>query len=125
VKLYLDEGLPPRLAGRLRARRLAAMSAEEAGNAGLDARAQLRYAAAKGRAMVTADVVGVSVLAAAAVAANETHAGIILVSAKFRTDDLGPLERGIGQVAARFAGGLDDTVVYLERPHRLRRRPRR
>jgi hypothetical protein len=120
VKLYLDEGLPARLAVRLRAGGLAAVSTHEAGNVGLDDRAQLQHAAGQGRTLVTADVLGFSALAVAAVAANATHAGIILVSAGFRPDELGAMGRGIREIAARYPRGLGGMVVYLQPPRRSR-----
>ncbi|OGL16729.1 MAG: hypothetical protein A3F92_14460 [Candidatus Rokubacteria bacterium RIFCSPLOWO2_12_FULL_71_22] len=114
MKIYLEENLSPRIAELLRARGVDAVSAHEVGNTQLDDRAQLLYATREGRAIVTADIVDFTALATAAVAANAEHAGMILVSARFRGDEVGAIARGIAAVVERSrATGLTGTVVYL------------
>lgn len=116
MKLYLDENLSPRIAELLRARGLDAVSAHEAGNTQLTDVAQLRYATGQGRAIVTCDVADFVALATEMIAANADHAGIVLVSAAFRTDDFTAIAGAIEQAARRYPEGLPGTVLYLTRP---------
>lgn len=116
MKLYLDESLSPRIAELLRARSLDAVSGHEVGNTQLADHAQLRYATGQGRAIVTCDVADFVALATDLIAANMDHAGIVLVSAGFRTDDFSSIADAIGQAASRYPGGLSGAVVYLTRP---------
>lgn len=118
MKLYLDENISPRVADKLRARGLDAVSAYEVGNTRLDDRAQLRYAAQDGRAIVTSDVADFVELAAEAVAANTQHAGIILVPSSFRADEFEAIAKGIERVAQQYTTGLPGTVVHLSRSRR-------
>lgn len=115
MRVYLDENLSPRVSQLLRARGVDATSAHEVGNGGLDDRAQLRYAAAEGRAMVTADIGAFVALDAEAIAANAAHAGVILVSAAFRRDEVDALASAIEKVMRLYPAGLPQTVVYLSR----------
>lgn len=115
MKLYLDENLSPRIADLLRARGLDAVSAHEAGNTQLGDRAQLQYAAREGRALVTGDVADFIALAAEMIAANTDHAGIMLVSARFRRADFSAVAAAIEEAARRYPGGLSSTVLYLVR----------
>jgi uncharacterized protein with PIN domain len=116
VKLYLDENLSPRIAELLRARGLDAVSAHEAGTTQLADTAQLRYATGQGRAIITCDVADFVALAGAAIAANANHAGIILVSSRFRADDFARIATAIEQVAQRYPGGLPGSVLFLAHP---------
>jgi len=116
VRLYLDENLSPRIAQLLRARGLDVVSAHEAGNTQLADVAQLRYATGQGRAIVTCDVVDFVALATETIAANADHAGIVLVSPAFRTDDFTALADAIEQAARRYPAGLPGIVLYLTRP---------
>jgi uncharacterized protein with PIN domain len=118
VKLYLDENLLPRLAEMLRARGLEVVSAYGVGNAALDDRAQLAYATREGRAIVTCDISDFTVLAADALAANTQHAGIILISSRFGTDEFAATAEGIEAVVRRYPDGIPGAVVYVTRPAR-------
>ena len=118
MKLYLDENLSPRLAEMLRARGLEVVSAYEVGNAELDDRAQLTYATREGRAIVTCDIPDFTVLAADALAANTQHAGIILISSRFGTDEFAAIAKGIEAVVRRYPEGIPGAVVYVTRPAR-------
>jgi predicted nuclease of predicted toxin-antitoxin system len=118
VTFYLDENLSPRIAEILRGRGLDVTSAHEVGNAQLDDRGQLRYAAGEGRAIVTCDILDFTELAGEFVAANMRHAGVVLVAATFRTDEFSAIAEAVEQVAQEYPGGLADAVVYLRRsPH--------
>lgn len=116
MKLYLDENLSPRIAELLRARGLDATSAHEAGNTQLTDAAQLRYATDQVRAIVTGDVADFVALATEMIAANVDHAGIVLVSPRFRTDDFPGIADAIEQAARRYPEGLPGVVLYLARP---------
>jgi len=115
VKLYLDENLSPRIAVLLRARGIDAASAHEVGNAGLDDRAQLRYAASEDRVIVTANIVDFVALAEEAVAANAAHGGMLLIPSTFRLDEFGALADAIERVARRYPAGAADSVLILSR----------
>jgi predicted nuclease of predicted toxin-antitoxin system len=113
VKLYLDENLSPRIAELLRAHGLDVVSAHEAGNAQLPDHGQLRYATSQDRAIVTCGVADFVALATEMIAANADHAGIVLVSSAFRTDDFGAIADAIEQTARRYPNGIPGTVLYL------------
>lgn len=115
MKLYLDENLSPRIAELLRARGLDAVSAHEAGNTQLTDVAQLRYATSQGRAIVTCDVADFVALATETIAANADHAGIVLVSSAFRTDDFTAIADAIERAARRYPDGLPGMVLYVTR----------
>lgn len=116
MTLYLDENLSPRIAELLRARGLDATSAHEAGNTQLTDAAQLRYATDQARAIVTCDVADFVALATEMIAANADHAGIVLVSSRFRTDDFHGIADAIEQATRRYPEGLPGVVLYLARP---------
>lgn len=118
MKLHLDENLSPRVAEMLRAAGSDAMSAYDVGNTQLDDRAQLAYATREGRAMVTCDVADFVELAAEAIRANTEHAGIMLISSQFGTDEFASIAKGIGAVVRRYPNGIHWTVVYVTRPAR-------
>lgn len=118
MKLYLDENLSPRVAERLRARGCDVVSAYDVGNTQLDDRAQLAYATREGRAIVTCDIADFTELAAEAIRTNTEHAGIILISASFGTEEFAAITQAVAEVARRYPEGLRGTVVYVARPTR-------
>ncbi len=115
MKVYLDEDLAPAVAQFLRRRGIDATSAQEAGNAQLDDRAQLAYATREGRAIVTANVVDFIELARDAVAANTEHAGIILVPSSFRRDEFQAIADAILEALKPYRTGLHGVVLYIRR----------
>ena len=115
MKVYLDEDLAPAVAQFLRRRGIDATSAQEAGNAQLDDRAQLAYATREGRAIVTANVVDFIELARDAVAANTEHAGIILVPSSFRRDEFQAIADVILEALKPYRTGLHGVVLYVRR----------
>ena len=116
MKIYLDENLSPRIGEMLRGRGLDAISAHEVGNTQLADAAQLRYATGQGRAIVTCDVTDFVDLAAETIVENYDHAGIVLVSGGFRTDDFGGIAAAVERAARLYPGGLRGTILFL--PHR-------
>jgi hypothetical protein len=115
VKLYLDENLSPRIADLLRARGLDAVSAHEVGNTQLGDRAQLEYAVREGRALVTCDVVDFIALAGEMIAANAEHAGIVLVSSRFKPADFAVIADGIHEAVRLYPAGAPGVVLFLAR----------
>lgn len=115
MRFYLDENLSPRIAQILRASGLDAVSAHEAGNLGLDDKAQLRYAARAGRALVTLDVGDFVGLAAEAVRQNEPHGGIILVPSSWRGADFHLVAKAVGEFRTLYPGGLAGLIVFVSR----------
>lgn len=113
MKIYLDENLSPRIAEILRGRGLDAVSAHDVGNSQLTDSAQLRYATGQGRAIVTCDVADFIDLAVEMIAANHDHAGIVLVSGGFRTDDFSGIAAAIERAARLYPGGLRSTILFL------------
>ena len=113
MKFYLDENLSPRVAQMLRERGIDAISAYEAGNAGLDDQSQLRYASAHDRVVVTADAPDFIELDAAALASNTFHAGVALVPPALRRRGFAALAVAIEDLARRYPAGIPQTLVYL------------
>jgi predicted nuclease of predicted toxin-antitoxin system len=114
VKVYLDENLSPRIAEILREGGVDAVSAHEAGRAGIDDRSQLAHAAQEGRAMVTCDVSDFLVLATEAIAANAEHAGIILVPPRLPARALSEIAAALQAIAARYPEGIAGLVLYAQ-----------
>lgn len=115
MTFYLDENLSPHIAEILRGRGLDVVSAHEVGNTQLDDRAQMRYAAREGRAIVTADIADFTELAGEFIAANLPHAGVVLVTSTFGTDEFSAIADAVEQVARAYPDGLVGAVVYLRR----------
>ena len=115
MRFYLDENLSPRIARILRASGLDAVSAHEVGNLWLDDKAQLRYAARAGRALVTLDVGDFVGLAADAVRQNEPHGGIILVPSSWRGADFHLVAKAVGEFRTLYPGGLAGLIVFVSR----------
>ena len=111
MKVYLDEDLVPAVAQLLRRRGIDTTSAQEAGNAQLDDRAELAFATREGRAIVTANVVDFIELARDAVAANTEHAGIILVPSSFRRDEFQAIADAILEALKPYRTGLHGVVL--------------
>jgi hypothetical protein len=94
VRLYLDEDVDPLIARPLRGRGYDIVSAREVGMAGfsISDEAQLVYAAAEGRAILTFNTKHFVPLHEAWWEAGRSHAGII-VSRRFDRDEVGELIR--------------------------------
>jgi hypothetical protein len=118
VKVYLDENLSSEIARLLRDRGIDAISAHDVRRRQGSDRAQLEFATADGRAIVTADVVDFVVLARQAIAANSHHAGIIVVPASFRGNEFEAIADGIQAIVRLYPEGLAGSVLYLQRAPR-------
>jgi len=115
VKVYLDEALSPTIAELLRDHRVDVSTAQEVGNAQLDARAQLAYATREGRAIVTSNVVDFVALAREAIATNTEHAGIVLIPSSFRGDEFPVIADAIFEALKPYRDGLHGLVLYVKR----------
>jgi hypothetical protein len=118
VKVYLDENLSSEIARLLRGKGVDAVSAHEARRQPVPDRAQLEFATAQHRVIVTADVVDFVGLSRQAIAANSQHAGIIVVPASFRGNEFQAIADGIHEIVRQYPGGLRALVVDLQRPFR-------
>ena len=49
------------------------------------------------------------------IAANTEHAGIIVVQASFRGNEFQEIADGIHEIVRQYPGGLQGSVVYLQR----------
>jgi len=115
VKVYLDENLSSEIARLLRDKGVDAVSAHEARRRQGTDRAQLEFATAHDRVIVTADVVNFVFLSKQAIAANSQHAGIIVIPASFRGNEFQAIADGIHEIVRQYPGGLRGSVVYLQR----------
>ncbi len=82
AKAYLDENLDIRLTALLKHRGFYATTAHAVGLLHVDDRTQLSYAASNGYCLVTHNLREFEVLHASFLAAGQSHAGIIIASAK-------------------------------------------
>jgi predicted nuclease of predicted toxin-antitoxin system len=115
LKLYLDEDLSPRVVALLRDRGLDVTGAHEVGQAGCSDLEQLRYAAREGRCLITRNVTDFLELIRSLIDRQESHAGIILVSASFQGNEFALLADAIAQSVATFPQGLADLVLFLKK----------
>jgi len=118
VKVDLDENLSSEIARLLRAKGVDAVSAHEARRRQAADRAQLEFATAQDRVIVTADVVDFVVLSRQAIAANSQHAGIIVVPASFRGNEFQAIADGIHDIVRQYPDSIRGSVIYLQRPPR-------
>lgn len=116
MKVYLDEDLSPKIAKLLRRQGIDAVSAHEVGSFQPDDRAQLEYATANGRAIVTRNADDFRALALETLEANASHAGIILVPSSFLGREFALIAQTLGRAVRAHPRGLTDTVLYLNRP---------
>jgi predicted nuclease of predicted toxin-antitoxin system len=111
VRFYLDEDLPPRLAGMLRRQGIDAVSAHELGNTQLTDREQLEQALRQGRCLETANARDFIVIGRAAIADETPHAGIVLCSPRAHLGNLSGLARRLTKMARRYPRGLGEYDV--------------
>ena len=114
MRFYLDEDVPVAIAQALRRRKIDVLTAAEAGNTHASDRAQLDYAAKAGRCLVTRNVPHFVSLAEQAIQHQRPHAGILLISSRYRGNEIRRITDGIVRVARNNPGGLEEYAVrYL------------
>ena len=102
MKALLDEMIPPAVAVQLRRRGHDVIAvAERADLRSLPDREILALAQAEGRAIVTRDRADYLALEREQRSAEETHAGLVLVSSRFAPAAVGPLVKTLDHVLAR------------------------
>jgi predicted nuclease of predicted toxin-antitoxin system len=111
--LYTDEDVTDDLAPALRRRGCDAQSTAEAGNISLSDEDQLRYAAARGRALFTYNIADFIALARQRYDQGIEHAGII-VSEQFSQRQFGELLRQLLRLLDRLtADEMRQQIMYL------------
>jgi predicted nuclease of predicted toxin-antitoxin system len=114
VKLYLDEDLSPAITARLRRRSIDAVSAHEVGVIGVADSAQLDYAAARRRALVTRNVRHFRALGDDRIRSQTPHAGIVLCPSSLRGSEYRVIADALAQLTRRYPKGLGPyDVVFL------------
>ena len=114
MKFYLDEDVPVAIAQVLRRKKIDVLTTAEAGNAHSSDRAQLDYAAKTGRGLVTRNVTHFVRLAEQAIQHQRPHAGILLISSRYRGNEIRRITDGIVRVAKDNPAGLEEYAVrYL------------
>lgn len=114
MRFYLDEDLAPAIAAGLRKRGVDAVSAHEVGNIGLGDGEQLAFAAGQRRCLVSGNARDFDRLGHAAVEQGRPHAGIVLCAPRMRGRAVGPVVRGLVEIARRYPAGLGEyDVLYL------------
>ena len=114
MKFYLDANLSRRIAERLRQKGWDAVGAQEVGNLEISDAAQLAYATAEGRALITKDIGHFIKLSRDAVASQKPHAGIILCPRSLTGTEIDTIAERLTAIGERFPGGLGGfDVLYL------------
>ncbi len=114
MKLYLDEDVPVAIAEALRRAKIDVLTTEEAGNKQSSDTAQLAFAAAAGRCIVTRNVREFVELAHHAVQQQRPHAGIILISSAYRGNETRRIAEAILRIARANPHGIEEYGVrYL------------
>ncbi len=119
MRLYLDEMIPPAVAGALREAGADAVASVERDALGLSDAAQLARAIHEERALVTYDVRDYVLLAAAAASAGRDQFGIVLVAARIiPPSDIGGLVRALQALLDErpATGALKNQTVFLAAP---------
>jgi predicted nuclease of predicted toxin-antitoxin system len=116
MRLYLDEDVPTAVAEALRRHKVDVVTTREAGNEHASDRAQLAFATAQARCIVTRNVRDFTELAAEALQRQGPHAGIILISSSYRGNEIRRIAEGILRVVRDNPRGLEEYGVrYLTR----------
>ena len=107
MRLYLDEDVPVAIAASLRRHKADVLTACEAGTAQTSDREQLTFASAQGRALVSRNVRHFMDLALTAVQEQRPHAGIILISARFRGNETKAIAEGLLRILRAHPDGIE------------------
>jgi predicted nuclease of predicted toxin-antitoxin system len=107
MKLYLGEDVPTAIADALRRQKVDVLTTQETGNAQAPDAAQLQFAAAARRCIVTRNVKHFSQLAQQAVCEQRPHAGIVLISAGYQGNEVRRITEGILRLIRAHPDGLE------------------
>lgn len=110
MKFHLDEDISPRVAEIARGRcQLDVVSAHDAGTSGWDDAAQLRYAAERGRCIVTRNRDDFIRETRTAFEAGSPHAGVLIVTRSLPNDHFTSIAAALCMYSQRFP---DDMQAY-------------
>jgi predicted nuclease of predicted toxin-antitoxin system len=107
VKRLLDEDVPVAVAAALRRAKVDVLTTDDAGNKQAPDPAQLRFATAARRCLVTRNVKDFVELAKQAVQQHQPHPGIILISSTYRGDETRRITDGLLWIIRANPGGLE------------------
>jgi len=111
VKYFLDEDISPKIAERLRAARVDAVSSHECGRNGLDDAEQLRLAALEGRCFVTRNRDDYVALTVQAFQDLAPHAGILILPSSVPGNRFALVARALIQYALKHPKGMQPYTV--------------
>ena len=115
MRLLLDEMYPAALAGALSAAGIDALTASEAGLAGIPDQDLFDASSRLGRTLLTENVADLARISADHLMAGRHHAGVLIaLSSRFSRRPSG-INRLVAAIIALLQERLDDRVVYLRR----------
>lgn len=110
IRIFTDEDVHLAVAAQLRASRVDAVSAREAGRLGCDDPSQLRWASGESRTLVTFNVEDFARLHHVWASGAERHAGIVVSAQRGVGDMVRRLLHLVGQISAEE---MQDQLEYL------------
>ena len=117
LRFYLDENLSRRLATLARARGLDVTSAQELGRHGLSDEAQLAFAAAEGRCIVSHDDKDLLYWTSRFQASGHPHAGLLIVKWRVERPQFGQFVRLLEEFTATRAKPMAPyEIAWLRHP---------
>jgi predicted nuclease of predicted toxin-antitoxin system len=112
LKFYLDEDISPRVAEIARGRcQLDVVSAHEVGTHAWTDGAQLRYAAERGRCIVTRNRDDFIRETRSAYEAQSAHAGVLILARSLPNDQFTSIAAALCAYSVRFPGGMQSSTI--------------